>query len=328
MPADADPSLSTMAAQGIAIVKLVGDAPQLKLKAADGTLAFNEIFHAGAVPDPQVFTIYDDAGDFVTVASFTSIAKNFTIQYSGKRYFCQEAIPAQQQEQRQDQLSEEIISKLENSVCVLMERGKHFGYGFAVSDSHVYTAAHHWEEEGEEGATYFVVNVGDNVECIHGKPSSNKRYALQVVKIDKQLDYCILERTGDNSFPQWLETDVSPALKLTTPVFLAAYQIGIQDQLDHDYSINVSLGIATGAVVRRSGRHMVHSCPSFKGDSGGAIVIGNGKVIALHVAAVSEAKQLADLAEVDLGSVADSINQLCDSQYSGSVALLISAINP
>ena len=90
--------------------------------------------------------------------------------------------------------------------------------------------------------------------------------------------------------------------------------------------MNLSLGIATGAVVRRSDRHMVHSCPSFKGDSGGAIVIGNGKAIALHIAAVNEAKQMVDLEAVDLGSVAESINQLCDSQYSGSVALLLSAI--
>ena len=195
------------------------------------------------------------------------------------------------------------------------------GYGWKKCHAHKI-------EFPDEGATYFVVNVGDNVECIHRKPSTNKRYTLQVVKIDKHLDFCILAQTGNSTFTEWLETDVSPALKLTTPVFLASYQIGIQDKLDHDYGMNASLGIATGAVVRRSGRHIVHSCPSFKGDSGGAIVISSGKVMALHIAAVNEAKQLVDLAEVDFGSVAESINQLCDSQYSGSVALLLSAIKP
>ena len=165
------------------------------------------------------------------------------------------------------------------------------------------------------------------MECIHGKPSANKRYNLQVVQLDKHLDYCILEIIGDHTFTEWLETDVSCNLTLTTPVFLAAYQIGIQERLD-EYEMGVTLGITSGTIVRRGNRHVVHSCASFKGDSGGAIVISNGKVIGLHIAAVNEAKELLDVTSVDFGSVADSINQLCDAQSSGSVALLVSAIKP
>ena len=71
---------------------------------------------------------------------------------------------------------------------------------------------------------------------------------------------------------------------------------------------------------------MVHSCDSFKRDSGGAIVISNGKVIGLHIASVTEAKELLDMTPVDFGSVADSINQLCAAQSKGCVALLVSAI--
>ena len=224
-------------------------------------------------------------------------------------------------------MSEEVIAKIENSVCVLIEEGKAFGSGFAVSNSRVYTAAHHWEEEDDEGATYFAVAVGDKVECIHGKPSANKRYNLQVVKLDEHLDYCILAIIGDHTLTEWLETDVSPNLILTTPVFLAAYQIGIQKRLD-EYEMGVNLGITSGTIVRRGNRHVVHSCAAFKGDSGGAIVISNGKVIGLHLAAVNEAKDLLDVSSVDFGSVADSINQLCDAQSSGSVALLVSAIEP
>lgn len=225
-------------------------------------------------------------------------------------------------------MSEEVIVKMENSVCLLIEKGKTFGSGFAVSNSQVYTAAHHWEEEEDkEGATSFAVAVGDKVECIHGKPSANKHYNLQVVKLDERLDYCILEIIGDHTFTEWLETDVSPNLGLTTPLFLASYQIGIQDHLD-DYNMGVSLGIANGIIVRKTKRHIVHSCAAFKGDSGGAIVISNGKVIGLHIASVNEAKHLLDLTPIDFGSVADSLNQLCDAQSSGSVALLVSAIEP
>ena len=150
---------------------------------------------------------------------------------------------------------------------------------------------------------------------------------LKRIKLDKHLDYCILEIIGDHTFTEWLETDVSPNLTLTTPVFLAAYQIGIQERLD-EYEMGVTLGITSGTIVRRGNRHVVHSCASFKGDSGGAIVISNGKVIGLHIAAVNEAKELLDVTSVDFGSVADSINQLCDAQSSGSVALLVSAIKP
>ena len=73
---------------------------------------------------------------------------------------------------------------------------------------------------------------------------------------------------------------------------------------------------------------MVHSCASFKGDSGGAIVISNGKLIGLHIAAVNEAKESLDVTSVDFDSVADSIKQLCHAQSSGSVALLVSAMEP
>jgi Trypsin-like peptidase domain len=216
---------------------------------------------------------------------------------------------------------------MENSVCVLIEEGKTFGSGFAVSHSRVYTTARHWEEEDDEGGTYFAVAVGDKVECIHGRPSANKRYKLQVVKLDEHLDYCILKIIGDHTFTEWLETDVSPNLTLTTPVFLAAYQIGTQDHLD-DYNMGASLGIANGIVMRRTKRHMVHSCAAFKGDGDGTIVISNGKVIGLHIASVNEAKHMLDLTSVDFESVADSINQLFDAQTSGSVALLVSAIEP
>mmetsp|Transcript_17249 Transcript_17249/g.47169 ORF Transcript_17249/g.47169 Transcript_17249/m.47169 type:complete len:331 (-) Transcript_17249:138-1130(-) len=224
-------------------------------------------------------------------------------------------------------LPEDTVAKIENSVCVLIEDGKNFGSGFAVSNNRVYTAAHHWEEDDDQGTTYFAVKVGDKVKCMYGKPSDNKRYDLQIVKLDPRLDYCVLELTEGCTFSEWLETEISPTLKLTTPVFLAAYQIGIQERLD-DYKMGLSLGITTGAIVRSSNRHLVHSCAAFKGDSGGAIVISNGKVIGLHIAAVNEAKELLDLTTIDFGSVADSINQLCDAQSSGSVALLVSAIEP
>jgi Trypsin-like peptidase domain len=210
---------------------------------------------------------------------------------------------------------------------LLIEKGKTFGSGFAVSNSRVYTTANHWEEEDDEGATYFAVAVGDKVECIHGKPSANKRYNLQVVKLDQHLDHCILKIIGDHTFTEWLETNVSPNLTLTAPVFFALYQIGIRERLD-EYEMGVTLGITTGTIVRRCNRHVVHSCASFNGDSGGAIVISNGKVILLHMAAVNEAKELLDVTSVDFGSVADSINKLCDAQSSGSVALLVSAIEP
>jgi Trypsin-like peptidase domain len=222
-------------------------------------------------------------------------------------------------------LSEEVIARIENSVCILAEDGKIFGSGFAVSSKRVLTAAHHWEEGDDEDGTRFAVAVGDQVQCIHGKPAANRRYNLQVVKLDQHLDYCILELIGDSTFSEWTETDVSPNLKLTTPVFLASHQIGIQQHLD-TYNMGVSLGIANGIIMRRSDRHMVHSCSAFKGDSGGAIVINNGKVIGLHIASVNEAKHLLDVNEIDFGSVAESINQLCDAQSSGSIALLVSAI--
>ena len=62
---------------------------------------------------------------------------------------------------------------------MLVENDKNFGSGFAVypnTDCTLLLPRHHWEEEDDEGTTYFAVKVGDKkVECIYGKLSANKR---------------------------------------------------------------------------------------------------------------------------------------------------------
>jgi hypothetical protein len=179
-------------------------------------------------------------------------------------------------------------------------------------------SAHHWADENE-------VAVGHEVMCIYGNPSNKKCYTLKIETMDQKVDYCILERLGDAPFPEWLETNASPNLRVSLPVFLAAYQIGVQKDLDA-YDMEPSLGVTSGMVMKTTNRHFLHSCCAFKGDSGGAIVIGNGQVIGIHIASVNEAEDMLNMSNIDLGSIENSINQLTHSHYSGSIALRLSAI--
>ena len=87
-------------------------------------------------------------------------------------------------------IPQETIEKIMNSVCLFVEAEVGLACGFAISDAKVYTAAHHWKDDKNK----WLAAEGSEVHCLYGKLEDNNRYTLRINKLDKRLDYCVLER--------------------------------------------------------------------------------------------------------------------------------------
>ena len=228
--------------------------------------------------------------------------------------------PTEDQQQSDIAMAKAVQQKLENSVCLFVAEDEKelLGCGFAVSGDRVFTCAHRWPTETNL--------IGSEVKCFYGSPENNKLCTMKIINFDGRLDHCVLERQGDAPFPDFLQIlDNSADLPKTTPVFLAAYQIGLKKDLKA-FNLETGLGFSPGHIVKTGRRHFLHSCAAFGGDSGGAIVISRGQVVGIHLESVNEFQKTLDMTSLELESVADSVEDLIHSHHSGCVALFPSAI--
>lgn len=215
-----------------------------------------------------------------------------------------------------------MYEKLTGAVCFFSdEENKPIGAGFAVSGTTVYSVAHNFPESA----------VGMKLLCRFGKPNQNFVRQLRISAVDHRLDYCILRTIpGEANLPNFLEISTAP-LQTGRNCILAAFQIGIQDDLKY-LDPDLSVGIFKGEISKLYPRHFVYQCPSFAGDSGGAIVLKNGKVIGIHQETVIQARERIQHGEdldtdARLESVEASIDELLRSLSSGSIGLQLSAIS-
>lgn len=92
------------------------------------------------------------------------------------------------------------------------------------------------------------------------------------------MDYCILKTVpGEAPLPNFLEISRVP-LQPGKNCILAAFQIGIQQDMK-DLDPDLSVGVFKGEISKLYPRHFVYQCPSFAGDSGGAVVLRDGKLL-------------------------------------------------
>ena len=106
--------------------------------------------------------------------------------------------------------------------------------------------------------------------------------------------------------------------------------IGIQDDLKN-LDPNLSVGVFKGEISKLYPRHFVYQCPSFAGDSGGAVVLKNGRVVGIHQETVIQAREriqrrVALDTDSRLESVDASVDELLGSLSSGSIGLQLNAI--
>ena len=214
-----------------------------------------------------------------------------------------------------------VYEKLTGAVCFFSDKeNKPIGAGFAISETTVYTVAHNFPES----------TVGMEMSCHFGKPNQHLVRRLRISEVDHRLDYCVLRTlSGEATLPNFLEISTAP-LQSGRNCILAAFQIGIQDDLK-DLDPDLSVGIFKGEISKLYPRHFAFQCPSFAGDSGGAVVLRNGKVIGIHQETVIQARERIQHGEdlgtdTRLGSVEASIDELLRSLSSGSIGLQLSAI--
>lgn len=214
-----------------------------------------------------------------------------------------------------------VYEKLTGAVCFFLDgENKPIGVGFAISGTTVYSVAHNFPESA----------VGTEMPCHFGKPNQHLVRQLKISSVDHHLDYCILRTVpGESPLPIFLEISREP-LQPGRNCILAAFQIGIQDDLK-DLDPDLSVGIFKGEISKLYPRHFVYQCPSFAGDSGGAVVLKNGKVIGIHQETVIQARERIKQKDLDtdacLESVEASIDELLRSLSSGSIGLQLSAIS-
>mmetsp|Transcript_26801 Transcript_26801/g.62844 ORF Transcript_26801/g.62844 Transcript_26801/m.62844 type:complete len:322 (-) Transcript_26801:269-1234(-) len=235
----------------------------------------------------------------------------------------------EQQWQQQKQVGDEddnilgpgVYDKLTGAVCFFAdEENNPIGAGFAISSTTVYSVAHNFPQSA----------VGMEMLCRFGKPNQRLVRRLRISAIDHRLDYCILRTVpGEVDLPNFLDTSRA-ALETGRNCILAAFQIGIQNDLKH-LDPDLSVGIFKGEISKLYPRHFVYQCPSFAGDSGGAVVLKNGNVIGIHQETVIQAReriQHREDLETDarLESVEASIDELLRSLSSGSIGLRVTAI--
>lgn len=218
-------------------------------------------------------------------------------------------------------LGDGVYEKPTSAVCFFQhDDDSPIGTGFAVSTDTIFNAAHNFPNP----------TAGNQVLCHFGKQHQQVTRRLEISHVNENLDYCILTICdGEPDLPGHLVV-AGTTLKVGKTCILAAFQIGIQQDLK-DLDPELSVGIFKGEIAKLYPRHFVYQCPTFADDSGGAIVLRNGMVVGIHQETVNQAgERLAQAEFRDSSSRSDSIEesleQLTMSFSSGSVGLRISAI--
>jgi len=171
--------------------------------------------------------------------------------------------------------------------------------------------------------------VGTEVICHFGKPNQHIIRRVTISSVDIRMDYCTLDIVGgEQNLPDHLEISTDP-LEPGKNCILAAFQIGIQQDLK-DLDPDLSIGVFKGEIAKLYPRHFVYQCPSFAGDSGGAIVLRDGRAVGIHQETVIQARERIQQADLDvdarLESVGASVDELIRSLSSGSIGLQLAAI--
>ena len=230
-----------------------------------------------------------------------------------------------------------VHDKLTASVFFLVDgENNPIGTGFLVDSGLAVTVAHNFKDE--KGRQF--AQEGTEVDGHFGRPHLKQVVKLKVEFLDFVNDVCVL---SGGPFVNFL-SPVLETLKAGTKCILAAFQIGLHKDVAH-LDTSLSLGVFKGAVSKAHARHFVYDCPSFSGDSGGALILSNGNVVGIHVETVNEARERLRLQDVDsdiesikelnrrvqdvqarVEDVAKSVNSLTDSLSSGAIGISISSV--
>ena len=168
-------------------------------------------------------------------------------------------------------------------------------------------------------------------------PNAKLNCSLVVDFIDRPNDVIVFKiQEGAEDSAAYLDPAVDIP-EISDECVMLAYQIGIHEEVK-EMGKELSVGAFQGSVVKTHERHFVYSCPSFAGDSGGAIIFSGGQVFGMHIETVNQALERRRLGSLDeeaatsqelaqrAAAVEQSVDSLIASLSSGAIGISMTAI--
>ena len=145
--------------------------------------------------------------------------------------------------------------------------------------------------------------LDDQTRVYAAMPEISKVLILQVVKRVKQLGYAILSCADEHNFLEPYEGD--PASLVRAQLALCTFSVGIAEDLDDDelaenFAHCIGVMPASGVKLSKHNHFLVYTSTMWAGDSGGALVIHDGKLVGLHLDGVNHLKELMEHESADL----------------------------
>ena len=212
------------------------------------------------------------------------------------------------------------LRKLAHSVFLVKESrtDKGVGVGVFIGPNRAVTADH--------------ILLDDQTRVYAAMPEVSKVLILQVVKRVKQLDFAILSCEDEHEYLESYEGDSArlPGAKLA----LCTFSVAIAEDLDDDeladeFAQSIGVMPASGLKLSKHKHFLVYTSTTWPGDSGGALVMHDGKLVGLHLDGVNHLKELVEYESADLssrvGQLDASVKDVIRSVATGFVAVLASS---
>ena len=212
------------------------------------------------------------------------------------------------------------LGKLRHSVFLVKESGtdnKGIGVGVFIGPNRAVTADH---------------ILPDGQTRVYAAMPGTSKLILQVVKRVKQLDYAKLSCEVKHDFLESYEGD--PASLIRAQLALCTFSVGTaedsdDDELAENFADGIGVMPASGVKLSKDNRFLVYTSTMWAGDSGGALVMHDGKLVGLHLDGVNHLKELMKHESADLpthvGQLDASVKDVIRSVAKGCVAVLASS---
>ena len=195
------------------------------------------------------------------------------------------------------------------------------------------------------GCAVFATSTDIALTCFHcikegateifGVTPSGQRIDFTVGNHDEGLDYAVLHVTKDER-PQNQRTFLelsNDSVAVSEELLVIGFQLGIMEELGTHFRL--SAGLAKAWVMKASEHHFLLQTTTFKGDSGAAVVLSDGRLVGIVAEGINEAAERVqqleatttdDATQQRLAQAEESIDYLVSACGTGSLALKVSAI--
>jgi hypothetical protein len=209
------------------------------------------------------------------------------------------------------------LERVQDSVFLLMEsKESNIGVGVGVfySSNFAVTANHNLRPlpQDKRGTILYA-------EC------NGKLIILKVHFRNIALDYALLSFDGMHTYLEpWQD---APQSLMGRRVTLCAFQIGISEHLSEFQTSDMGVMSASIVKVSRDHHHLVMQSDTWPGDSGGAVVLHDGRLIGIHLEGVNSLREKFCHDALDeagfRSEVASSLESAANSVATGCIALYV-----